>query len=294
MNKSPTPSPCGFNTSPSGGKKSWNILSRACCLQLGVLEIVASLFLIMPNTMLGQGRRPDRNSVPDWNVAFDFRHDTFSFARIRYSSWGGRGRRGGNRWDTDYPDADLNFSHRLQELTSLKVNPDGVILELTDPELFTYPFIYIVEPGRLHFLEPEVENLRRYLLNGGFLMVDDFWGEDEYANFYMEIKRVFPEKEPRELPLEHPIFNLVFPLKEKPQIPSPGWMRYGYERPDAGEVHYRGIFDDEGRMMVIICHNTDLGDGWEEEAYNPEYFQRYSEKFAYPLGINIVFYALTH
>jgi len=260
------------------------------------LEVVLCFIFAAPEDGFAQERRPRRDTVPDWTVAFDFRHDVFSFARIRYSSWGrgGWGRRGGNRWDTDWPEADLNFSYRLQELTSLKVNPDGVILDLTDPSLFTYPFIYFVEPGSLHFLEPEVEILRRYLLNGGFMMVDDFWGETAYANFYMEIKRVFPDKEPRELPLEHPIFSLVFPLKVKPQIPSPSYMHIGYEQPDAKEVHYKGIFDEQGRMMVIICHNTDLGDGWEEEAYNPEYFQKYSEKLAYPMGINIIFYALTH
>ncbi len=95
-----------------------------------------------------------------------------------------------------------------------------MILQLTDPELFDYPFIYIVEPGGLMFTQDEVQALRRYLLNGGFLMVDDFWGEDEWYNFYYEIKRVFPDREPVELPLSHPIFHAVFDLKEKPQIPS--------------------------------------------------------------------------
>jgi len=249
----------------------------------------------------------DRRGVPDWQPDEEFVHDVFTFVRIRYSSgydeYGrGYGRRGfgGGRWATDYPDSDLNFSFRLHQLTSMEVDPDGVVLELTDPKLFDYPFIYIVEPGYLVFSQEEVDALRRYLLNGGFLMVDDFWGEDEWFNFYYEIKRVFPDRELVELELDHPIFHAVFDLKERPQIPSIGHAlggrAYGitWERNDAREVHYKAIFDDKGRMMAIICHNTDLGDGWEREGENEWYFHEFSEKKAYPLGINIVFYAMTH
>jgi hypothetical protein len=230
--------------------------------------------------------------------------------RIRYSSgYGGRGYGGrygrsssGGNWATDYPDSDLNFSFRLHQLTSMEVNPDGVVLELTDPKLFNYPFIYIVEPGRLVFSAEEVKILRRYLLNGGFLMVDDFWGEDEWYNFYREIKRVFPNREPIELPLSHPIFHAVFELKEKPQIPEIGvairGRSYGItwepRLSDTSTPHYKAIYDDKGRIMSIICHNTDLGDGWEREGEDEWYFREFSEKKAYPLGINIVFYAMTH
>jgi hypothetical protein len=247
---------------------------------------------------------------PEWEIDREFTHDVFTFVRIRYSSGYsgqrgmgryGRGFRGGN-WATDYPDSELNLSFRLHQLTSLEVNPEPIILELTDPELFNYPFIYIVEPGRLVFLEEEVKNLRRYLLNGGFLMIDDFWGENEWYNIYFELKRVFPEREPVELTLDHPIFHFVFELKEKPQIPSINVALSGYyngnivtwERPDARIPHYMAIYDDKGRMMVIICRNTDLGDGWEREGEDEWYFREFSEKKAYPLGINIVFYAMTH
>ena len=230
--------------------------------------------------------------------------DVFTFVRIKYSStasgrrsrgWGGSG-----DWRTDYPDAEMNLAYRLEQMTSLRVDPDGKVLELTDPDLFNYPFIYIVEPGDLYFEDNEVKILRRYLLNGGFLMVDDFWGEREWANFYEQIKRVFPEREPAELPLDHPVFHIVFDLKEKPQIPNVGRGTYSqydgitWERWDAETPHYKGLFDDKGRLMVIICHNTDLGDGWEREGDNIYYFREFSEKKAYPLGINIIFYAMTH
>ena len=161
--------------------------------------------------------------------------------------------------------------------------------------------MYIVEPGGLMFLDEEVPIMRRYLLNGGFLMVDDFWGEGEWANFEREMKRVFPDHTIVDLSLDHPIFHIVFDIKETLQIPNVRTGTYSqynggvtWEREDAKEVHYRAIFDEKGRMMVMICHNTDLGDGWEREGENEYYFHEFSEKRAYPLGINIVFYAMTH
>lgn len=250
----------------------------------------------------GNRNRDQRNGVPNWELNREFKNDVFTFVRIQYDSHGGRygwrGGRGGSRgkWRTDFPDADLNLSFRLKELTSLEVDPDGKIIRLTDEALFDYPFIYIIEPGHLLFSEEEVVALRRYLTKGGFLMVDDFWGEDEWQNFYREMKRVFPDREPEEVPLTHKIFNIVYPLKEKPQIPSIMHYMNGMrtERYDADTPHYRAFYDDAGRIMAFICHNTDLGDGWEREGVDRGYFETYSEPFAYPLGINIVTYALTH
>jgi hypothetical protein len=250
----------------------------------------------------------DRAGVPDWKNDERFKRDVFTFVRVEYDSGGGfggrRGRRGwgrGGGWATDYPDSDLNFSYRLQQLTSLKVDPVPICLRLTDPRLFDYPFLYMIEPGALFFNEQEVVALRRYLLNGGFLMVDDFWGEAQWDNFYQQIKRVFPEREPEELSLDHEVFRCVYQIKEKPQVPGIGSWEPGsnitWEQHWGGgceTVHFKGIFDDKKRMMVIICHNTDLGDGWEREGENEDYFHEFSEKKSYPMGINIVTYAMTH
>lgn len=236
--------------------------------------------------------------TPVWTNAPGFERDVFTFARIRYS--GSRFGRGGG-WATDIPDSDLNLSFRLQQMTSMKVDPDGRILNLTDSDLADFPFIYIVEPGGLSLTVPEATALREYLLNGGFLMLDDFWGEAEWANCEMVLRQVFPGRNWVELSLDHPMYRCVFDIREKSQVPNVslgvqsqwnGGMTW--ERPDAQEVHHRVIYDDQGRMMVIATHNTDNGDGWEREGEDPYYFEQFAEKIAYPLGINILFYAMTH
>ncbi len=234
--------------------------------------------------------------TPVWTNPNGFTKDVFTFARIRYSQHYRRG----SGWATDTPDSDLNFSYRLQQMTSMKVDPDGRILNVSDPDVLNYPWIYIVEPGGLSFSEEEVVAMRKYLLNGGFLMCDDFWGEAEWANLEREIKRVFPDRSFVELSLDHPLYSCVFQIKEKGQCPNVGlgeesqYHGITWEREDAKVVHHRAIYDDKGRMMVFAAHNTDNGDGWEREGEYQYYFKNFSEKIAYPLGINVVFYAMTH
>ena len=249
-----------------------------------------------------RGRDPDyRAGVPEWDINERFRSDIFTFVRLRFQSRRGRG------WAVDYPDADLNFSYRLEQLTSMRVNPDALDLDIDDPRLFDYPFTFIIDPRSLYFSEEEAEILRRYFLNGGFMMVDDFWGDQMWNHLMGEFEKVFPDREPVSLPLDHAIFRIPFPLKEKPQVPSEdsaertrhlsGLRRtwedeIRWEEPQPAD--YRAIFDDNGRIMVLICWNTDLSDGWEEEAKNEWFFKNFSEKYSYPMGINIVVYALTH
>jgi len=237
------------------------------------------------------------STAPNWTNAVAFQRDVFTFVRVHYDvDPADPGHSGQLRWGIDFPDSDLNLSWRLKQLTSLQVNPDGRVLRLIEPELANYPFIYIVEPGKLLFSDQEVDVLRRYLLNGGFIMFDDFWGVDEWEKFEKQITRVFPDRKPVDLPMSHKIFHCVFDLRETPQVPGLPhyWMGRTYERLDAKEPHYRGISDDKGRLMVLICHNTDMGDGWEREGEDEGYFRDHAEKFAYPLGVNIVFYAMTH
>ena len=286
---------------------------KAFVVWVVVVALGATLAVAQRGLRRGIYRPNDRGGLPTWEIDKEFARDVFTFVRIRYSSpygrgFGGRGRfgggpgRGGGAWAIDYPDADLNFSYRLHQLTSIEVNPDGLVLDLTDPELSNYPFIHLNpgDPISVVFSDEEVKCLRTYLLNGGFLFVTDFWGEDEWSDFYNQMKRVFPDREPVDLPLEHPIFHCVFDLKAKPQVPSIEAAMRGreagitWERPDAEEPHYWAFFDDKGRVVALMCHNTDLTDGWEREGDNEWYFREFAEKRAYPMGINIVFYAMTH
>lgn len=267
----------------------------------------------------GRSRGRDGYEEPERDI---FPGNCFTFCRIIYQiHWDqdggygnpgrGRGRRGrsgwGGGWSTDWPDSDLNFPQRLSELTTIKVNrtEDGQIkhtsVSLMDDDLYNYPFAYMLEVGSLCFSDEEAERLREYLLRGGFLLVDDFWGSAAWQNWEYEFAKVFsPDEYPMiDMPLDHEIFHIVFPVDEVPQIPGIGfWYGSGGETSEHGEDSRipacKGVFDKKGRLMVIIMHNTDLGDGWEEEAQNPTYFREFSAKKAYPLGINIVVYAMTH
>jgi len=154
----------------------------------------------------------------------------------------------------------------------------------------------------LMFSDEEVVILRKYLLNGGFLMFDDFWGDSAWSNVEHEMKRVFPDRSFNELALDHPVYHCVFDIKSKGQVPNVHTgtesqhtgITWEYHDGDTRTVHHRAIHDDKGRMMVIATHNTDNGDGWEREGEDEYYFKNFSEKIAYPLGINIIFYAMTH
>ncbi|HHY86308.1 MAG TPA: DUF4159 domain-containing protein [Verrucomicrobia bacterium] len=255
-------------------------------------------------------RETARHSVgfDNWTNAPGFEKDVFTFTRAIFKSAPGRPPWFG--WVNDYPDSDLNLSYRLQQLTSMKVDPDGRVLKLTSPDLFSYPMIHMAKPGWMELTEDEVLALRKYLKAGGAIMADDFWGSDEWANFEYQISRILPGHAWIELPMEHPIFHCVFDLKgpkNKLQVPyfraglsslNPDSPNYGnsaqYAGEDYQEMHVRAWLDDHDRIMIIATHNTNNGDGWEREGENIEYFREYSENRAYPLAINIIFYLMTH
>ena len=236
--------------------------------------------------------------TPTWTNAPAFDRDVFTFVRIK-RGYNPAGR--GAPWWTDLPDADLNLAWRLSQMTSLKVDPNGRLLRLTETELTDFPFIYMVEPGSLYLEEREVEVLRRYLLNGGFLWLDDFWGEREWENVERVMHDVFPDRGWVELTLDHPIYHGVFEIKAKGQVPNVELGRASqynggrtWEREDAHEVHHRAWFDDHQRLMALATHNTDNGDGWEREGEDDFYFHNFSEKIAYPLAVNVLYYVMTH
>ena len=248
--------------------------------------------------------------TPEWKNPPAFERDVFTFVRI-IRDRDPEGPYSSGSWITDFPDSDLNLSFRLQQMTSIKVDPNGRVMRITDKDLFRYPFIYMVEPGALLLREDEVSVLRQYLLHGGFLLADDLWGEWAWECFAEQIRRVFPGREFVELPMDHPIFHCVFDLnveKNKLQVPNArlgAASRYSgvtwetHEQRNGGaeectEMHVRALLDDKGRIMILATHNTDNGDGWEREGEDDYFFHEFSEKRAFPLGINIIFYSMTH
>jgi len=211
----------------------------------------------------------------------------------------------GAGWLTDYPLADIYLSIRLAELTKISVafeapeRPRHLIVQLTSPELFQCPIIIMQEVGRLYFTTDEAARLRSYLLKGGFLWVDDFWGSYAWDVWESEIRKVFPADEYPiiDVPSTHPILHSAFDLEGVPQIPAAGiWLGSGRtsERgADSAQVHVRGIADRHGRLMVFMTHNTDVSDSWEREGEDPDYFYKFSID-GYRVAINALVYAMTH
>jgi uncharacterized protein DUF4159 len=250
----------------------------------------------------GYGRTP-----PRFPTANSFT-GSFNFCRVMFSS----NRREKQGWSTDYPGADLNFSTRLSELTKVDVKmtrdnhgdeiPDAVVVRLTDDSLFRCPFVLMEDAGTAEFSEAEVARLREFLLKGGFLLAADYHGTFAREQFDEEIGRVLPHGLYPIVdltPPDHPMWTMLFPVKQLPQMASiQTWRRTGgsiIERwnDDGAAPDARGIADERGRLMVVMLHNTDIPDGWEREAEDPEYFYHFSPN-AYAVGIDVMLYAMTH
>lgn len=234
---------------------------------------------------------PSRSTgTPEWVNPRGFETDVFTFARLKYDTYTNVAYRGRGGWTTDLPDADLNLSFRLQQMTALKVDPNARLVSVTDPDLSSYPFLFAVSPGSIGLSEREMVALRNYLRNGGFLLMTDFWGDIAWDHVEKIFKEVLPESHFVELPIEHPLYRSVFTILEKAQVPN---IRMGL-KVSPSTIHHKVIFDAKGRLMVMGLHNSDDSDGWEREGEDKEYFHNYAEKIAYPLAINIIFYIMTH
>jgi hypothetical protein len=228
---------------------------------------------------------------------------SFTFCRIMFPTAADGD--GGN-WSVDYPRADINLSIRLSELTKTHISrqtsgePNHLVMDLNDPSIFQCPFIMMTEVGAAYIGPQEAARLKDYLLKGGFLWADDFWGTYAWDHWASEFSKVLPPDQfpIKDLPRDHPLFRSQFDVPAVPQIPSISfWAGSGggtSERwDDSTEPHARGISDAHGRLMVLMTHNTDVGDSFEREADDPRYFYQFSVA-GYAFGINALLYGMTH
>ena len=230
-------------------------------------------------------------------------HDgAFHFCRAVYRS---DGRGDGGNWSVDYPRADINLTVRLGELTRTHISrtggePNPLLVQLTDDALFQCPFVMMTEVGTAFFDDRESARLREYVLKGGFVWADDFWGSYAWEWWEAQLRKALPAAEFPivDLPAEHPLFRAQFIVKETPQIASIGfWYSNGGATSERGAdsaiARSRAVLDTHGRIMVLMTHNTDVGDSFEREGDDPQYFLTMSVP-GYAYGINALLYALTH
>ncbi len=221
--------------------------------------------------------------------------ESFRFVRIQYTSNSNFSYNRWGPWAYDWPTAERNLHLAIERTTKIPLAGEPIVLRLEDEEIFEYPILYLCEPGYWLINDKEIENLRKYIDRGGFLIIDDFhdYGDGhvgpEWENFYMNIKRVFPDLEPIELDISHPIWHIFYDIdpdlavSTKAQSGEVPWL-------DADDDQYFGIYDEKGRLAVVICYNQDIGDGWEWPGRN----MGEASTVSFQMAINFIMYALSH
>jgi hypothetical protein len=239
----------------------------------------------------------------------DYQEKTeFAFARLMYPPGQGMingyyGRdldwhTGISDWSQDFPPADRHFSQAVRRLTRLHTRSVEQIVNFDEGDEFDWPWLYAVQVGEWGLTDAQGKALREYLLRGGFFMADDFHGQFEWDVFEKVIKRAFPDREIRDISDDDPIFHTVYDIKDRIQIPGEAHLGLGYKRPrfpsgpeDGKGAHWRAICDDQGRIMIAISYNSDIGDAWEYADYS-FYPAKYAD-LAIRLGVNYIVYAMT-
>jgi len=276
---------------------------RLLARTLLALSIGVLLFPARALSAQGFGGGGGRGAAIDPSVLWglpDYRGG-FTFCRLMFTAV--RRDDSGTGWRIEYPRADMNFMTRLSQLTLTPISewpngsPGHTVVRATDPELFSCPFVMMSSPGTVGFSEEEANKLRTYLLKGGFLWGDDFWGNASWAHWEREVGRILPGYAIVELTPEHPIFSTFYRIDAVPQIPSLNrYRQLGGSTSEMGAesatAHMRGIFDDKGRLLVLMTHNTDIADGWEREADLDSFFQRFAWQ-AYSVGMNVAIWMMT-
>jgi hypothetical protein len=248
----------------------------------------------------GRMRGPFREGLPTaQNGVVDH---GFTFCRLLYQSVTSEQR--GQGWSTDYPNSDHNFTVRFEELTTVQPSqwadgdPGYAVVRPQQRELFECPFLFMSDAGTVGLSEAEVASLRDYLLKGGLIWADDFWGERAWRRFAGEMARVLPEYSMVDIGPDHMIMSALYVVPEIPQVPSiQFWRSTRFSTsemgPESATPHLRGIFDEDGNPLVLATHNTDIGDGWEREGEDIDFFYTFSPK-SYALGINIILFVMSH
>ncbi len=228
----------------------------------------------------------------EYGYAPDWPSNEFHFVRMVYRD-GGYGRAGRPSWTVDYPEAEYHFHMGVSRLTKVDIGEQARMLRVTEDAIFDYPWLYAVEVGRWYLDDVEAARLREYLLRGGFLMTDDFHGTLQWEGFVESMRRVFPDRPIVEIEQSDEVWHVLYDLDNRIQIPGIRPLMYGqtYEE-DGVTPHWRGIYDDDGRLMVAINFNMDLGDAWEH-ADDPRYPEPMTT-LAYRFAVNYVVYSMTH
>ncbi|MBZ5617602.1 MAG: DUF4159 domain-containing protein [Acidobacteriia bacterium] len=238
---------------------------------------------------------------PDWQEKTEW-----AFARLMYPSaprgrfgrgYGFRGfgvwNEGNTIWTQDYPRADRHFVLALRRLTRIHVRSVEQPVNLDEGAVYDWPWLYAVQTGQWLLTDSQVKSMREYLLRGGFFMADDFWGEDQWDVFMATMRKIFPERQVVELDNKDAIFHTVYDLDNRYQVASQGSVNRGTTwKCEPCPDHWRGIFDDHGRLMVAITFQSDVGDSWEW-ADAPTYPAEYAA-LGIRIGVNYVTYAMTH
>ena len=237
-------------------------------------------------------RPPDWNERTEWTFA-RLMYPPSPYARFGFRFGGGLWTEGFSIWTQDYPRADRHFSLALRRLTRLDVREAEEAVNLDEGSVYDWPWLYAVQTGHWQLTDRQAAQMREFLLRGGFFMADDFWGEGEWEIFMQSMRKVFPDRQPVELENRDPIFHTVYDLNNRYQVASEGSVQRGRSwKCDGCPDHWRGIFDDHGRLMVAITFQSDVGDSWEW-ADAPYYPEKYAA-LGIRIGVNYVMYAMTH
>jgi len=219
----------------------------------------------------------------------------YTFARFRYdlSDEFGYGRYGFQRWAADWPKADRQFIRGVRRLTRVETRSTEQIVDANSDDLFNWPWIYIEDAGGWVLSRAQAARLREYLLRGGFMMVDDSHGDSEWQIMAAGMRMILPGRPIEDLANQDEILHVVYDLDDRVQVPGTRfiWGRWRYTA-DSAKPHWSAIRDEKGRILVAICHNSDVGDAWEwaDSADYPEH----PASVAYRIGVNYIIYGMTH